>query len=165
MPGPIMGACAGSVLFALLGLLVFFWGYRQHGRAAATASWPTTEGVIRESNMEQMLSPGATDDPWMPVVKYSYRIGGREHVSNRVGYMVIGSSNKAYAEGIVARYPVGKEVTVYYDPADHDTAVLEPGPCKGPGPLMLAGAVFTAFGLAVAAFLLYLTVYGEGPTQ
>jgi hypothetical protein len=34
---------------------------------------------------------------------------------------------KTYAEAIVARYPVGQMVTVYYTPDDPAKAVLEPG--------------------------------------
>jgi Protein of unknown function (DUF3592) len=61
------------------------------------------------------------------------------------------------AQDIVARYPDGAAVTVYYDPVDPSDSVLEPGGTRGIAFLRLIGWAFAAGGL----FFLYMSVTGR----
>ena len=52
---------------------------------------------------------------------------------------------------MVARYPEGKRVTVYYDPDDAATATLEPGAVGGIFNMaMVAGGLMLVGGIVVA---------------
>jgi hypothetical protein len=63
----------------------------------------------------------------VPRIAYEYRVGGQIYRSNRVwaGEAVFGTSDEAHR--VVERYRPRQAVTVYYDPDDPATAVLEPG--------------------------------------
>ena len=63
-------------------------------------------------------------ESYRPFVRYRYSIDGTEHVGDRVGFMVWGSSDPGMAEEIVARYPVGATVTAWADPDEPGEAVL-----------------------------------------
>ena len=60
-------------------------------------------------------------------IVYEYHLDGVKHSADVVVFGDYGASWSSHAEGIVDRYPVGKKVTVFYDPSNHDNAVLEPG--------------------------------------
>jgi Protein of unknown function (DUF3592) len=66
----------------------------------------------------------------------------------------MGSGSPKYAEGIVGRYAAGQPVTVYYNPASPDVAVLEPANRDGAFmPLIFAAA----FGFAGVLFMWLFT--------
>ena len=60
-----------------------------------------------------------------PAVEYEFEVGGRTMRGSRIG---IGDDwGGANSEATLARYPVGAAVTVYYDPNDPKSCVLERG--------------------------------------
>lgn len=145
---------AGLVVGVLL--LVLFVGF--HRRDAAVRRWPTINGRIvssgihefqrrRDKPLRTMRGPRMMKTMYMPVVEYSYTVGGRDHVSRSIWDGTEVSGSRVYAQGIAGRYPVGRMVTVHYDPADPAKAALEVG--GGWHWAMLAGAVIA---FAVAAW-------------
>ena len=87
-------------------------------------------------------------------MKYSYVVEGVSFESDRVDYGVeTRSSKRARADEIVALYPVGEEVLVYYDPSDPSEAVLEPGVGADAFLFPLIGLVLTLIGLVMLFFL------------
>jgi len=84
---------------------------------------------------------------FMPVVEYTYSVGGRDYSSRSIWPDTEVSGDRHYAERIAARYPVGKIVFVFYDPADPKRAGLEIG-SRMHWFLLLAAAV--CFGIAAA---------------
>ena len=60
-----------------------------------------------------------------PMIRYVFVAGDRSYRSNIVSYRSVGEEG-AYA--VVARYPLGKKVTVHYDASAPYFSVLEPGP-------------------------------------
>ena len=66
-------------------------------------------------------------------IEYRYSVDGRSYVGNRVSYRwndkpSSRTSDKGYYERVLEKYPVGKNVTVHYNPNDPDEAVLETNP-------------------------------------
>src|SRR6266545_70428 len=53
-------------------------------------------------------------------------IDGKTYRSDEVTFAHTGSRNPDFARGYVQRYPVGRTVTVFYDPANPGFSVLEP---------------------------------------
>jgi hypothetical protein len=91
-------------------------------RVGAISTWPSTSGTILYSRVEEHASSeGGTIDH--PVVKYSYRVNGREYQSERIapGPALSGTG----AGRVVARYPAGIQVNVSYNPGNPSDAVLE----------------------------------------
>jgi hypothetical protein len=141
--------CAIGALFLTISLVNF-------SRAHASERWPVASGVIVYGNTDRSTSTVTTSDRNTYRVSsssadlvYRYDVGGKQHYSNvrRFGQLAAASGN--WAGDIAKRYPLGQSVSVRYDPANPNLAVLEPGfdtECYwAPG----AGAAFFLFGVAV----------------
>lgn len=93
--------------------------------------WPAIEGKVIVSDVQPRKNkpgdPGYnfhdTEVANEPRVEYEFQVAGKTYRGRRI---TIGEKTAAFElEGILARYPVGAPVTVYYDPANPETAVLE----------------------------------------
>jgi hypothetical protein len=113
--------------------------------------WPATEGKVLVSNIQpQIKTPGApgynfhdTEVTNEPRVEYEYQVGGKTYRNQRI---TIGEKTSEYElEEILARYPVGAAVTVYYDPSNPQTAVLERD--------IFNGKMFTVLGCMMLFFI------------
>lgn len=118
----ILGVCFLSGGYALL----TFWGRPLLETARASSTWPTTPGKITESKV--VIESGNDSTTYRPHIVYRYAVDDLEIFGDRVWLGVsYSSSNRSEHQQVVTKYPVGKEVTVYYDPDDVFTSVLEPG--------------------------------------
>ena len=117
--------CAMFPTLILVALAVKLWEVREAGR------WPETTGKVIASRVRSRRNE--PDDPDYnfsdtevtnePFVEYEYKVGDREYRCSRV---TIGERTSGEElEAILARYPAGTPVTVYYDPARPTRAVLE----------------------------------------
>ena len=117
-------------LFAAF-IALFGWGLKR--QAAQADGWKQTPGRITASDTEafqagreRLSTPSRTLQRQRII--YAYTVGGVNYVSDRVSMGARTSSSVAAMEQAqVRRYPVGKTVTVYYDPANPSQAVLERG--------------------------------------
>jgi hypothetical protein len=105
------------ILNAIFLTILFF----MRRKMAAVSQWPSTMGSVIRSTIEQRSS----DDGYVnyPVVQYSYQVGGQPYQGTKLapGPDVGGSG----AGKVVARYPAGAQVMVFYDPQNPSNAVLE----------------------------------------
>jgi hypothetical protein len=88
-------------------------------------SWVATTGRIVGSNAEtrrRRFRDEAEELDEVPRVKYEFTVGGRTIDGTRIS---IGDEGGLDMEAVLARYPVGADVTVYYDPRDPTRCVLE----------------------------------------
>ena len=114
----------GIIGFVLLILNTIFLAiiYLMRRKMAAVSQWPSTMGTVVMSRIEQRSSSegGYTD---YPVVQYSYQVGGQAFQSLKLapGPEVGGTG----ARKVVARYPAGAQVMVFYNPQNPSEAVLE----------------------------------------
>jgi len=88
--------------------------------AAASAKWPSVPGVITDMNISESVSSDGSRVRHADV-KYSYSVSGKSFQGNRI--QVEASTDVDDAQ----RYPKGTAVTVYYNPANAQSAVLEQG--------------------------------------
>jgi hypothetical protein len=102
---------------------------RRARRAAAVrraaAAWAQTAGTVLSTTIRVRRVGQSRSE--IPLVIYSYQVDGRPYQSHRVRagdetgqIKVIGD-----ASSMLDRYPVGSNVTVYYDPDDPANAALE----------------------------------------
>lgn len=113
----------GIIGFVLLILNAIFLGiiFFMRKKMAAVSQWPSTMGTVLMSTLERRSSSeGSTD---YPVVQYSYQVGGQAYQSYKLapGPAVGGTG----AGKVVARYPAGAQVMVFYNPENPSEAVLE----------------------------------------
>ena len=108
------------------------WGaalleYRTSLRSAA---WPSVTGVVRASEVEtsiQRRSSGPNRTSYLFSLRYEYTVDSQTYEGDRIRFGGYGDGTREFADAAVARFPVGAEVTVYYDPDDPGEAVLERG--------------------------------------
>ncbi len=115
-------------IFVLLGIFFAVQGTLEWIRAADSTSWPTVAGTVTRSEVTSHRSThkGRTSTSYHAHIEFDYAVDGKALHGNRRTYKVMASSQSAANEAVAA-YPVGRSVTVSYDPQDPERAVLEPG--------------------------------------
>jgi hypothetical protein len=143
-----------AMLLAPLGLILFAAAYKTL-QVRAAREWPSTPGKVVISNSElrdvSVLDDSREDDHRVEQrnfanIVYQYSVAGKQLRNNRVS---IGEDrgNFEVAETI-AKYPVGTDVTVFYNPLHPNEAVLERDlpkglwGCLGVGTAVLLAIVF-----------------------
>lgn len=141
--GPVAGLVAGALLTAGGFFMAFSIGKPIRDQAAASVTWPTTEGRITRAQLERSISKGKT--MYSADIAYDYQLDGKPFEGGRV-WMGNGSSSSDPTpfRRAVERYPAGTAVRVHYDPADPAESVLEPG-------VTWASSFLYFFGLGVLA--------------
>ena len=123
---------------------------RQLVRRQRSKSWPVAAGRVTHSEMTVEAKRSAKSDTTMygARIAYTYTIGGVEYEGNQVDWLDdIKTNFDSPARKLVAKYPVGQLVNVYYDPADPKTALLEPWRLRGIFFIALFAVVFSGFGV------------------
>jgi hypothetical protein len=106
------------VLLNAIFLGIIFFTQR---RVNVVSQWPSTMGTVMLSTLEARSSDDGTT--YYPVVHYTYQVRGQTFQGNRIAPgMEVGGTG---AGKVVARYPMGAQVPVYYDPQSPSDAVLE----------------------------------------
>lgn len=113
-------------MLSLIFLLVFpfaVWNaWKNVQLAKASTTWPATAGTVTASERKRVTLRT------QPRVVYSYAVNGTSYTSERISFAA-GVPPKETDE-FLARYPVGKNVSVHYSPEKPSDAVLEPGTNK-----------------------------------
>jgi Protein of unknown function (DUF3592) len=139
------------------GVAVIISGLVQLDRARAMKGWSSVLGEVSSTRIVEKVgsrdfdSPGSASHTYHPDVRYSYVLNGTDYAGTRRSFADTGASWRGYAEGVLARYPVGKKVTVYYDPQNPRDSILERGNAKAWATgLTVAGAVVVIAGFVWA---------------
>jgi Protein of unknown function (DUF3592) len=125
----IAGAmCAMVVPVAVLGGIGIYVYRRRRMRDAvreAAQSWPSTMGVVVASTIRVTRTHRSRSET--PVVAYQYQVDGQPYVGKvvKAGEQFFSARLHGDAQRTVDRYPVGAQVTVFYDPANPADSVLE----------------------------------------
>jgi hypothetical protein len=141
-------------LVALIGAVGLFLTGRDLLRGRSSAAWPTTQGEVVYSSLEQNMSTdsdGDTSVTYGAKIVYNYQVGGQQYTGDRRAFSESRSSSARRAQEIANRYQVGATVTVYYDADSPQVSVLEPGVGFG-------GIVVPLITLAMLIFGLYKLV-------
>lgn len=136
----------------MFGACLVVLGIIERIKLKASQSWPKTTGVITESSVKpEWVKAG---NGWMhvesPKVIYEYQVEGRKYHSSQLALEEVDTANENLAREKSEKYPVGREVDVYYDPKKPDFATLQVGdPSHGKLPfgIVTAGAILMAAGI------------------
>ncbi|MCV9935949.1 DUF3592 domain-containing protein [Boseaceae bacterium BT-24-1] len=149
---PFAGTTFGNIALIALPMVVMVAAMVINAvlKVRRAKGWVQAQGRITLSTMGVRRPPAGNEIGTVvnvPDVAYTFKIGGQDYRGTRVS---LGDISGKYAEEALARYPAGKTVTVYYDPADPDDCVLErdapKGAVKGCG-LALLVVVLLVWGL------------------
>jgi hypothetical protein len=125
----ILGALCATILpvVVLVGLGVFLYR-RSKMRDAARQSaqdWASTTGAVTMSTIQVKRSYKSRSE--IPVVLYQYQVSGVSYTGQTIKAGEEYFSVRLYGDArkTVERYPVGAQVTVYYNPANPAESALE----------------------------------------
>ena len=124
----------------------------------AAKGWATTTGRILSAGIAARHHQFAGEPETVenvPALQYEFQVGARKVIGSRIG--IGDDSGGANLEATLKRYPVGANVTVYYDAADPTRCVLERDGLQGITKGELVGGC--ASGVAILA-VFGLTIYG-----
>ena len=118
----ILGTLIIGFVLAILNVVFLAVIFFMRRKMAVVSQWPSTMGTVLASTIEWRSSSEGGSTAY-PVVQYSYQVNGRAYQSYKLapGPEVGGTG----AKKIVARYPAGAQVMVFYDPQNPSEAVLE----------------------------------------
>ncbi len=135
-----------SVSFLVAGGAISWWGWGILQNARQSESWPTTSGQIIYSDVRESRDNEGTTSYYADI-EFTYVVGDQRYTADKVSFGEYGSGTRRHAADIVARYPQGMAVTVYYDPTAPETAVLEPGVTWSSYLVLIIGMTFVCFSL------------------
>lgn len=138
-------------VFVLIGGVFLYYGNQELSSAQSMADWARTEGQIISSSVES--TQYGTSRTYHALIVYEYRSGGRVFHGTRLTLADHPFRRAADAQAVVHRYPVGRTVTVYYDPFNATKSVLEPGSPWQPYVVLGIGGLFILVGLCLAVFM------------
>ncbi|MDE0151627.1 MAG: DUF3592 domain-containing protein [Bdellovibrionales bacterium] len=151
-----------SLIAVVIGGLLFFTARRNYKLAKKTRSWSQTTGTIIKSDIFSSggFSSGR-NEKYSPEIHYRYVVDKQEYHSSQIFVGSLGKSGShMYADKYVSKYPVGKQVKVYYAPNIYQLshkekcAVLEQGVNYNLYVSGFLGVLITGAGSAGAYFIL-----------
>ena len=112
----------------LIGLFLMHRGGKNLLEAYNSKSWNQTEGTITISEVRPLASiPSSSMRNPVPVahIEYTFVVNEITYTADRRSFNDYGSDVRDQQQNIVDRYPVGKKVTVYFDPGNPQHAIIE----------------------------------------
>jgi len=109
-------ACTGALDYFLLSTVE---------RHCVAAGFPKAEGRIIESEVDSERPAGGVEN--RASIVYRYHVDGKEYEANHFRFDEVWSGRPEDMEEVVAAYPVGRTLDVFYDPADPSRAALTAG--------------------------------------
>jgi len=139
----------------LASTLFTYLGVENARLAAETRTWPAVDGEIVRSDVVEERSQSQTragDDRrvYRSAIRYRYRVDGADYEGERVSLGEYATEDRADADAVVQRYPVGRRLPVHCRPGAPEASVLEPGNHGLPWLYAAIGSVFLLAGLVLA---------------
>lgn len=137
-------------VFILAGGIVAGFGVRNIIQAHESRNWLPADGKITASEVERRRSSKGRGS-YSPSVKYEYTVDGQKYDGETIAIgMKNVSAGQGFARRFVSKYPAGKSVQVFYNPALPGHSVLEPGLSKRSFILFAFGISFALVGTCFA---------------
>ncbi len=137
------------VVLLVFGLVLGGFGLYRYNTGRESASWPSVKGKITYAHARPKKVK--TGHEYLPSVKYTYTVNGRSYTGTRITASDLYQKTLGGAKDILRKYPVGGEVSIYYNPADQGNSLLEIGIVKNV--YVLLGGALTCFLLAIAIIM------------
>ena len=111
-----------QLIFLIIFPFAVYKAWKNVQMAKRSTAWPTTPGKITAAETVKVTFRR------QPRVTYSYSVNGTPFTSQRISFA--GGHRPKDTDAILARYPVGQEVSVSYAPENPAEATLETGATK-----------------------------------
>jgi hypothetical protein len=112
----------GGIGYLFAAIAIFAWDIEKLRQVRDSRDWPQIDGRVTLSNVDRGQGESS------PHVVYTYTVAGTLYTSSQISFDIFDKpGGQGRIESIIARYPVGKQVTVYYKPNEAGISILEPG--------------------------------------
>ena len=97
------------------------------------ANFEETQGTVLEATIGSGQSRYSTSSgykyrtSYFPQITYQYSVNGSQYTNNRFSHRNFLINRKGMINGILAKYPIGSNVTVYFDPQNPSESFLQKG--------------------------------------
>jgi hypothetical protein len=135
------------LIFVVIGLVLIYVYFRSLAQVRASEGWSAAQGTVVESwvrRSDTTDNDGSVSSSFYPEVRYQYQVMGSEFQGEKITFGPKGGGNHYAAEKVIAKYPSGASVKVYYQPDKPGNAVLERSVS---GMLLVFGILFVAAGI------------------
>lgn len=117
-----------AILVGLFATAIFGFSAYSIWRGLSTLRWTSTQGKVLESKVVRSLMASEDKGPgYEPSVQYEYSVAGKEYKGSQIALVQALRFTRGRAEDIARQYREGSRVTVYYDPKDPSSSVLQRG--------------------------------------
>ncbi len=103
----------------LIGLALIGLTLASRAKARTVMAWPKVPGTILKSAVAKR------GDDYFPDIHYEYTVGAVRHQGKTVQVRLLPDSRGRRSQRICERYPQGKAVQIYVNPADPGDCMLE----------------------------------------
>lgn len=157
-----------GVFIIIFGIIPFFIYFNVSRVSGGEENWPATEAEVIAAEVKTSVhteryyagEKGArqtnktrnydkkkakyttrTITSFSPEITYKFSIDGKEYTGRKFRTLGFSSQRESEIKELIARYPVGQRITVYYNPAKNDEAVIEKAPAPSKILLVFGGGV------------------------
>ena len=137
------------ILVAVLlvfGLVLGGVGVYRYRIGKESSQWPSVQGQITYAHAQSRKTNKGNQ--YLPNITYTYSINGKKYTGKRITASDEYQKTLMGAQDILKTYPVGGQVSVYYDPANPGESLLDRGRPKNV--FVLIGGAVLCFFLAIA---------------
>jgi len=135
------------VILLVFGLIIGGVGLYRYNLGKKSASWPAVKGKMTYARAVSTKVDNKNE--YRLSVKYRYIVDGKSYTGERITASDQNQKTRSRANNVLKKYPVGGEVSVYYNPARPGSSVLKTGVNKN---------VSLPIGIAVVCFLLAMAI-------
>ena len=134
--------------FAILCITVF-----AISNSVSAKEWSIIMGKVIKSDIYKSQFGGESNAGYRPDIAFEYTVNGEKYISDRLyyGVKIMSSFNWIRSRKLIEKYPVNKEVKVYFNPNKPSESVVEPGIHFDLGVIFILAILFVIVG-----FLLYI---------
>jgi hypothetical protein len=162
--------CLGvvGVAWVLGGIFIIYLGVARVSAGFGSQNWPHVQGQVTKSEMFPIKNSDGTPAFYHVKIEYTYLPASETFPCNNSRLSTLGfidpaddSYSLAGASHFLARYPVGKAVTVYHERANPMKSTLRPGTDVGTYSGSMMGAVSLLLGTTCLWFIALLGSKGK----
>ena len=109
------------VALSAMGLVTILFGFVMRKQGSDARNWPVVSGRIDRSAVDEfrgrLSNDSAVTTLYRPLISFAYEFNGVTYVGSQVSLgLKVTSSSAAFANKTVAKYPVGKLISVHVNP-------------------------------------------------
>ena len=127
MKSKTMSIAIAFIIIASL-LFIFLYVKKENTLQNESANWLSTEAIIASSNVSRdwNKNSGTPKTLYWFELQYNYEVGNKTYLGKRYAFHGNPSfNNKKEAEKLLEEFPIGKTITIYYQPDSPQESVIK----------------------------------------